>query len=786
GSETISLLQADEELHSGTTLTLPDPDTLNFVEAGKVDGTYMLMMQVDAAGTVDEMMEENNIFFMPIRLEMPRGMMEVTDSLNDPYDLMIDIGPVLEGDSVNESFTVTNAGAGVININGIATDNDMFTITQNGTNVDGASVFAVDPQANLTFEVVFNAAVQGYHQGQIQIISDDPDGADVFLSVWADVVSTPVDLSLDSITTAFSAHWGDTTDITLGIRNLQDNEAEDVFVEVILSDSQDPFSAEAMSFPLGNESIGAVTGNANIHHTLSITLPEVSPFGFGGQFYLHTVISPTGSSFDENIENNENVASLEITTEAVGKPDLAFAWLWLPPEAQWGDTVDVSAGIRNMGMADAGSFDVHYYLSDNDELDSNDQLINEGADTGLPGLSAMGEIEGQLTLTLPEDGTVDMYYLIVVIDPANTVLEDFEDNNMAIGRFLMDSGQTIDLEAVSVSAPQEVTIGDMFDITLNVSNTGPEDAMDVRVEFFLSEQGQTDEFFLGQFIGSTPIDVNAGQTTTAIYQTMLPDGLVDPGQDYLIRAFVDANQMYFESDEGNNIILSLEPIHAVGGDIDLTAAFDYVPAQGSWDESFAIDVTISNTGDITAAPFFVDAFLSSDDTLDTSDFYLASKMVYALDGSTEQTLNMDIFLPHSRPGGDGDYHLLVNVDGGQCVVENDEGNNVIGSIITISGTPDLAIFWEETPYNTNFGQTITVTDEVENRGNSPAGGFEISYYLSDDMVFGEDDVLLGSRTVASLAAESENTADTDLSLPEEGDEGQYYLIAVADATNEID
>jgi len=268
----IPLLQAGMDYNGTVTLTMPDPAQVDFVQAGQEDGTHMLMMKVDSGEIIDEIVEMNNVFMMPIRLEMQRGMIEITDSVNDPFDFMIDIGPVLEGEAITESFTISNQGMGVLNINGVSVDSASFELTQAGAPVGIESMFEIAAGQSLSFDVTMSASQQGFHEGQIQVFSDDAGMETAYLSVWADVISSPVDLAIDSITTPRSANWGDTIDLNIRISNQQAGDAENSLLEVMLTDNADPF-AGGMMMPLASQQIEMISGGTNTTETVTVTLP---------------------------------------------------------------------------------------------------------------------------------------------------------------------------------------------------------------------------------------------------------------------------------------------------------------------------------------------------------------------------------------------------------------------------------------------------------------------------------------------------------------------------------
>jgi len=792
GTEQIANIAANTEYRGQVTLALPKPSDVSFVQPGSEDNTYMLMMRVDssdfeAGGQISEIFEDNNTIMMPLRLEALHGMIDITDSMNAAYDRMIDFGPVLSGEEINATLTVTNFGMGHLNINDVVSDNPDITIAGAAGTAFPANLA---PQESMDWTVTFSSQFEGYNQGNISVFSDDPFQGVSDINVWADVAGAPIDLAVDGVDVPAEALWGETISVTVSGGNYQTGDMQnDVYLEIMLSDTPDNMGMRNM--PLFDMAIPAIAGGATINEQIEIMLPEISPFGFGGDLFIVASLYPTGNDFEENFYNNQNASPINITSDAIGKPDLVFNFLGIPPDAGWGEDVYIDLGLRNIGMADAGAFDVSYYLSENDILDKNDTLLDK---TSMPGLSANAEVIESLMVTLPEDdGSEGMYYLIVQIDSADTVVEEFEENNMAVARFNAAGGPGGDLIAQSVTAPDAITLGEGFDISVSVANMSDESANDVRVEFFLTDTSGPSDFF-GMYIGSMMInDIVPSDTSGPMdytFTAVLPNGMVQPDQDYYIRAFVDADHRYQESNEDNNIVVS-SAIGVSARQINLAVSIADVPVEANWGQSVPLDIIVSNTGSTESGPFFMDLVLSSDQTWDETDFYLTSMPVYGLSAdpaANTMTLAADIYLPEFIGTGDGDYYFVINIMGESTMFNVDY---MPSSAVAISGTPDLSIYIENMPFNANFGQTIIVSDVVGNYGNSGTDNeFDVSYYLSEDPMFDPQlDIALGSRTISSLAGGAENRADTELTLtqPETWpSEGSFHLIAIADQADVIE
>jgi hypothetical protein len=78
------------------------------------------------------------------------------------------------------------------------------------------------------------------------------------------------------------------------------------------------------------------------------------------------------------------------------------------------------------------------------------------------------------------------------------------------------------------------------------------------------------------------------------------------------------------------------------------------------------------------------------------------------------------------------------------------------------------------------GGIINVSDNVRNVGFANAGSFNVSLYISDDATVTTADTLVGTRTVASLAANQANAGSwLEYSLPFPLTNGTYYLATIA-------
>jgi len=102
-----------------------------------------------------------------------------------------------------------------------------------------------------------------------------------------------------------------------------------------------------------------------------------------------------------------------------------------------------------------------------------------------------------------------------------------------------------------------------------------------------------------------------------------------------------------------------------------------------------------------------------------------------------------------------------------------------------TASADLLVSALSGPGVSAAGATITVTETTKNQGSGAASASTIKFYLSTNATFGTGDVLLGSRAVSSLAAGASHSTLTSLAIPSGTGSGNYFLLAVSDATQVV-
>ncbi len=142
-----------------------------------------------------------------------------------------------------------------------------------------------------------------------------------------------------------------------------------------------------------------------------------------------------------------------------------------------------------------------------------------------------------------------------------------------------------------------------------------------------------------------------------------------------------------------------------------------------------VTVTVCNQGNDHASSSTTLLVLSTDTTIDAlNDTYLHDFPTAFLSPGQCDTQSVTGFGP---PVPDGAYYVGAIADAYANVIESDETNNTRASdVLGIGWAPDLVATAIDAPPSSADALPVTVT--VCNRGTDPAGGVDVSLYLSTD------------------------------------------------------
>ncbi len=222
-----------------------------------------------------------------------------------------------------------------------------------------------------------------------------------------------------------------------------------------------------------------------------------------------------------------------------------------------GATWDVWWDIRNAGTGDAGSFVVRVYASVDNDISTTEDNILLDSET-VAGLAAGQYLDLNLSLLgFPEIPAGD-YYVGIVIDPLNSVLETDETNNTGVNlEYTLNVINRPDLQGAvpedSGFDPPAVLPGDQWHAWFDVTNTGGEAADRFRVDYYASTNNSitTLDYHLGyDWVEGLGMDEVAQSAVSLMNFPDLPAG------EYYVGIIIDRANVILEGDELNNKAVS--------------------------------------------------------------------------------------------------------------------------------------------------------------------------------------------------------------------------------------
>ncbi|MBN1780459.1 T9SS type A sorting domain-containing protein [bacterium] len=244
------------------------------------------------------------------------------------------------------------------------------------------------------------------------------------------------------------------------------------------------------------------------------------------------------------------------------KPDLIVSEIAATPVMLApGESFTVNSKVKNVGSAaSAAETEVKVYLSTDATITDADVLI--GTNT-VPVLDINAEAAFTNTGAMAAGQAEGTYYVGAIVDPANAVDENAENNNTGVAPAVTVKIPVPDLTCTAIAgSPSSLSAGSTLQASATVANQGDGDAGASQVKLLLSSDQTIDAGDVEiAIVDVAALAAGASQNCTAEY--VLPQG--QAAGNYYVCAVVDVANSVAESNEGNNEAVAANAVTVTGG-----------------------------------------------------------------------------------------------------------------------------------------------------------------------------------------------------------------------------
>jgi subtilisin family serine protease/subtilase family serine protease len=566
-------------------------------------------------------------------------------------------------------------------------------------------------------------------------------------------IGSNVDLNIPVMSAPIAAGAGESIVVTDTTKNIGTGIADpSVTLFYLSTDSM----IDASDVLLGSRSVPSLAAGVSSAGSTTITIPQSTAVGT-----WYVVGKADG---EEVVSETSETNNTYVRTVGIGV-DLDITSMSSPTTGSPGSSITITDTTKNIGGGVAEESATQFYLSADSTIDPSDTLLGSRS---VPSLAAGASSAGSTTVTIPQSTAVGTWYIVAKADGEEVVSEISETNNM----FTRSIGIGPDLDITSMSSPTTGSPGSSVIITDTTQNLGGGVAEESVTQFFLSADSTidpSDTLLGGRSVSSLAAGAfSAGSTTVAI-----PEGTTSG--NWFIVGKADGEDQVTETNENNNIYVRSITI---GSEVDLTIAGLSAPSTAGPGNSIDVTDTTRNVGTGIADPSVTQLYLSTDSMIDASDVLLGSRSVPSLAAGASSAGSTMVTIPQSTAGGT--WYIVAKADGEEILSEASETNNTYARVITIGSDVDLDITSMSSPTTGSPGSSITITDTTKNIGYGVVGPTFTHFYLSIDGMIDASDLLLGSRSVPSLAAGASSAGSTTVTIPQSTAVGTWYIMAKAD------
>ncbi|MBN16557.1 MAG: hypothetical protein CMB37_00135 [Euryarchaeota archaeon] len=741
-------------------------------------GTYYWGYILDVNSDVDESSESNNV--------RTCGQITLQEDLPDieATSVSTSSSSVTMGDTITVQYRIDNVGTDYsgsfhwklyLSTDSTITTSDVFVDEFSVSSISGGS-YRSGYEYSVTIPTGMNS---GYHY--LGMVADNRDTVNE-LDETNNIVSSssridieePADLIPDNPSGPTSAQAGQQVSITWRIENIGDDTSGWFYWEMYLSTDSTISTSDTK---LGStQQANSISGGSSRSGTFSTSLPGNLA---QGTYYFGIIVDSTSRVTEGDETNNVEVGN----SVYISVPDYDLEATSISVDSGYrqvceGSDIYLTLSVTNLGTDNAGS---HYY----------EALVSTGnsasaiyTGTSLGYASGTANVPSythtSMLATLPMSITPGTYYVGLYVDYGDYITESNENNNILATNSaqltVIDCGP--DLEPTTVSGPASGVRGGTAQVSVQISNTGMEDASNVDYSIYLSSDssisGTGNDVLVGSDVTGTIAQSGSWSGTINLG---IPSNLADGCWYWGI--LVDPNNSIVEMDESNNAMPSSGQFCLEQADIVIDSIGYYDSAVSG--QSTTVYINVSNVGGSDAPSFAARLLLSLDAQAGTDDTQVDSFRINSLSSGSSTEIIRDVTIPGQHIGN---FHWVVIVDTLSEVEEDDESNNAAASTSFTISSParDLLAAWVESPLSAEPGQTVSIEWSAENLGQETLG-FDIEIWISEDRALGSGDIRLSQSRVPSLLSGSTIVDSQVVNLVGDID-GVWWVVLVIDSGEE--
>ena len=535
---------------------------------------------------------------------------------------------------------------------------------------------------------------------------------------------------------------------------------------------------------VGTDSVDGLAASATSAQSLSLTAPSSA-----GTYYYGACVASVSNESDTN---NNCSAGVQVTV--VAPPDLVVQSPSVDNSTPGpGESLTVSATVRNSGTGSSASTTLRYYQSSDATISTGDTEV--GTDS-VDGLAASATSAQSLSLTAPSSAGTYYYGACV----ASVSGESDTNNNCSAG---VSVTVTLSPEQQARAALDSRGIAYTAGAFIDSARSGNLAVVKLFVQAGMSVETREDDYNRTALhwaahggrleVVKYLVGQGASLTATGTAYSRTPLHLAARwGHLETVKYLVGAGANVNATDTNGRTPWGLARHHGQTAVVEYlgpkTALADLVvsasvdnstPTAG---QSLTLSATVRNQGTGSSASTTLRYYRSTDATITTGDTEVGSSDAVsglAASGTSAQSSSV------TAPSSAGTYYY------GACVAsvsgESDTNNNCSAGVqVTVVAPPDLVVSASVDNSTPTAGQSLTLSATVRNQGTGSSASTTLRYYRSTDATITTGDTEVGSSdAVSGLAASGTSAQSSSVTAPSSA--GTYYYGAcVGSVSSESD